>query len=115
MYLRVTPLCIRQALRKFFSVSPRRACPELAEGSCKGIVFWLRLCRCVPGVCQLLIANCYLLFAVCPSAINWEFRKTQNRRAEKIMSNAKHRLAFKQLDVFTSVPLEGNQLAVFTD
>ena len=31
------------------------------------------------------------------------------------MSNAKHRLAFRQLDVFTSVPLEGNQLAVFTD
>jgi trans-2,3-dihydro-3-hydroxyanthranilate isomerase len=31
------------------------------------------------------------------------------------MSNANHRLAFKQLDVFTSVPLEGNQLAVFAD
>lgn len=31
------------------------------------------------------------------------------------MSNAKYQLAFKQLDVFTSVPLEGNQLAVFTD
>ncbi|MBZ5523145.1 MAG: PhzF family phenazine biosynthesis protein [Acidobacteriia bacterium] len=31
------------------------------------------------------------------------------------MSNPKHRLAFTQLDVFTSVPLEGNQLAVFTD
>ena len=31
------------------------------------------------------------------------------------MSNPKHRLALTQLDVFTSVPLEGNQLAVFTD
>ena len=31
------------------------------------------------------------------------------------MSNAKRRLQFVQVDVFTSVPLEGNQLAVFTD
>jgi trans-2,3-dihydro-3-hydroxyanthranilate isomerase len=31
------------------------------------------------------------------------------------MSNAKRRLPFVQVDVFTSVPLEGNQLAVFTD
>lgn len=31
------------------------------------------------------------------------------------MANPKHRLAFTQLDVFTSVPLEGNQLAVFSD
>jgi trans-2,3-dihydro-3-hydroxyanthranilate isomerase len=31
------------------------------------------------------------------------------------MSNAKRRFPFVQLDVFTSVPLEGNQLAVFAD
>jgi trans-2,3-dihydro-3-hydroxyanthranilate isomerase len=31
------------------------------------------------------------------------------------MSNSKRRLPFIQVDVFTSVPLEGNQLAVFTD
>jgi trans-2,3-dihydro-3-hydroxyanthranilate isomerase len=31
------------------------------------------------------------------------------------MSNAKRRLPFVQVDVFTSVPLEGNQLAVFAD
>jgi trans-2,3-dihydro-3-hydroxyanthranilate isomerase len=31
------------------------------------------------------------------------------------MSNQKRRLAFVQMDVFTRVPLEGNQLAVFTD
>src|ERR1700756_916098 len=31
------------------------------------------------------------------------------------MSNAKRRLSFVQVDVFTSVPLEGNQLAVFAD
>ena len=31
------------------------------------------------------------------------------------MSTPKHRLAFTQLDVFTSTPLQGNQLAVFTD
>ena len=31
------------------------------------------------------------------------------------MSNQKRRLPFVQVDVFTSVPLEGNQLAVFTD
>ena len=31
------------------------------------------------------------------------------------MSNQKRRLPFIQMDVFTSVALEGNQLAVFTD
>jgi trans-2,3-dihydro-3-hydroxyanthranilate isomerase len=31
------------------------------------------------------------------------------------MSNSKRRLPFVQVDVFTSVPLEGNQLAVFAD
>jgi trans-2,3-dihydro-3-hydroxyanthranilate isomerase len=31
------------------------------------------------------------------------------------MSNQKRRLPFVQMDVFTSVPLEGNQLAVFSD
>lgn len=31
------------------------------------------------------------------------------------MSNSKRRLPVVQVDVFTSVPLEGNQLAVFTD
>ncbi len=31
------------------------------------------------------------------------------------MSNPKRRLSFISVDVFTSVPLEGNQLAVFTD
>src|SRR6478752_2444208 len=31
------------------------------------------------------------------------------------MSNQKRRLSFVSMDVFTSVPLEGNQLAVFTD
>jgi trans-2,3-dihydro-3-hydroxyanthranilate isomerase len=31
------------------------------------------------------------------------------------MLNQKRRLPFVQMDVFTSVPLEGNQLAVFTD
>jgi trans-2,3-dihydro-3-hydroxyanthranilate isomerase len=31
------------------------------------------------------------------------------------MSNTKRRLSFVQVDVFTSVPLEGNQLAVFAD
>lgn len=31
------------------------------------------------------------------------------------MSNQKRRLPFIQMDVFTAVPLEGNQLAVFTD
>jgi trans-2,3-dihydro-3-hydroxyanthranilate isomerase len=31
------------------------------------------------------------------------------------MSNTKRRLPFVQVDVFTSVPLKGNQLAVFTD
>jgi trans-2,3-dihydro-3-hydroxyanthranilate isomerase len=31
------------------------------------------------------------------------------------MSNQKRRLPFVQMDVFTPVPLEGNQLAVFTD
>src|ERR1700741_4330816 len=32
-----------------------------------------------------------------------------------LMSNQKRRLSFVQVDVFTSVPLEGNQLAVFAD
>src|SRR5712671_681611 len=31
------------------------------------------------------------------------------------MSNTKRRLPFVQVDVFTSVPLEGNPLAVFAD
>src|SRR5947209_20071681 len=31
------------------------------------------------------------------------------------MSNQKHRLSFVHLAVFTAVPLQGNQLAVFTD
>src|SRR5258708_38906510 len=31
------------------------------------------------------------------------------------LSNPKRRLPFVQVDVFTSVPLEGNQLAVFAD
>ena len=31
------------------------------------------------------------------------------------MSNQRHRLSFVHLDVFTAVPLQGNQLAVFTD
>ena len=31
------------------------------------------------------------------------------------MSNTKRRLAYTQVDVFTSVPLEGNQSAVFAD
>src|SRR5882762_5102058 len=31
------------------------------------------------------------------------------------LSNQKRRLPFVQVDVFTSVPLEGNQLAVFAD
>src|SRR5258707_13088915 len=35
--------------------------------------------------------------------------------AEKTMSNPKRRLPFVQVDVFTSVALEGNQLAVFLD
>jgi trans-2,3-dihydro-3-hydroxyanthranilate isomerase len=34
---------------------------------------------------------------------------------EKTVSNARRRLSLVQVDVFTSVPLEGNQLAVFTD
>jgi trans-2,3-dihydro-3-hydroxyanthranilate isomerase len=34
---------------------------------------------------------------------------------EKTVSNSKRKLPFVQMDVFTSVPLEGNQLAVFTD
>jgi trans-2,3-dihydro-3-hydroxyanthranilate isomerase len=39
----------------------------------------------------------------------------QHKGAEKTMSNQKRRLPFVQVDVFTSVPLEGNQLAVFAD
>ena len=34
---------------------------------------------------------------------------------EKTVSNAKRRFPFVQMDVFTSVPLEGNQLAVLPD
>jgi len=34
---------------------------------------------------------------------------------EKTVSNPRRRLSLVQVDVFTSVPLEGNQLAVFTD
>src|SRR5258707_13887568 len=41
--------------------------------------------------------------------------KLQHKGAEKTMSNQKRSLPFVQVDVFTSVPLEGNQLAVFTD
>jgi trans-2,3-dihydro-3-hydroxyanthranilate isomerase len=39
----------------------------------------------------------------------------QNKVEEKTMSNSKRRLPFVQVDVFTSAPLEGNQLAVITD
>jgi len=39
----------------------------------------------------------------------------QNKSLEKNVSNAKRRFPFVQIDVFTSVPLQGNQLAVFTD
>ncbi|HWS17244.1 MAG TPA: PhzF family phenazine biosynthesis protein, partial [Candidatus Elarobacter sp.] len=38
-----------------------------------------------------------------------------HKGAEKTMSNQKRRLPFVQVDVFTSVPLEGNQLAMFAD
>jgi len=39
----------------------------------------------------------------------------QDKVGEKIVSNQKRRFPFVQIDVFTSVPLEGNQLAVFPD
>src|SRR5215831_5427631 len=39
----------------------------------------------------------------------------QNKCGEKTVSNAKRRFSLVKVDVFTSVPLEGNQLAVFTD
>jgi trans-2,3-dihydro-3-hydroxyanthranilate isomerase len=39
----------------------------------------------------------------------------KHKGAEKNMSNQKRRLPFVQVDVFTTVPLEGNQLAVFAD
>jgi trans-2,3-dihydro-3-hydroxyanthranilate isomerase len=39
----------------------------------------------------------------------------QNKSVEKSVSNSKRRLQLVQVDVFTSVPLEGNQLAVVTD
>jgi len=43
------------------------------------------------------------------------YTEWQNTGAEKIMSNGKRRFSFVQMDVFTSTPLEGNQLAVFLD
>src|SRR5215471_10168693 len=39
----------------------------------------------------------------------------KNRCREKTVSNAKRRFQFVQMDVFTAVPLEGNQLAVLPD
>src|SRR5215468_12168847 len=39
----------------------------------------------------------------------------QNKSVEKTVSNAKRNLPYVLVDVFTSVPLEGNQLAVFPD
>jgi trans-2,3-dihydro-3-hydroxyanthranilate isomerase len=39
----------------------------------------------------------------------------QNKSLEKKVSNPKRSFSFAQIDVFTSVPLEGNQLAVFPD
>jgi trans-2,3-dihydro-3-hydroxyanthranilate isomerase len=39
----------------------------------------------------------------------------QHKVEEKTMSNPKRRLPVVQVDVFTAVALEGNQLAVFTD
>ena len=41
--------------------------------------------------------------------------KCKNKSLEKNVSNEKRRFPFVQVDVFTSVPLEGNQLAVFPD
>jgi trans-2,3-dihydro-3-hydroxyanthranilate isomerase len=41
--------------------------------------------------------------------------KCKDKSLEKKVSNPKRRFAFVQMDVFTSVPLEGNQLAVFPD
>jgi trans-2,3-dihydro-3-hydroxyanthranilate isomerase len=45
-----------------------------------------------------------LLFSSCSCA-----------KGELILTNAKRRLPYVTLDVFTATPLEGNQLAVFTD
>ena len=39
----------------------------------------------------------------------------QNKGGEKTVSNAKRSFSLVKVDVFTSVALEGNQLAVFTD
>jgi trans-2,3-dihydro-3-hydroxyanthranilate isomerase len=41
--------------------------------------------------------------------------KSKNKSLEKTVSNSKRRFPFVQVDVFTAVPLEGNQLAVFPD
>jgi trans-2,3-dihydro-3-hydroxyanthranilate isomerase len=41
--------------------------------------------------------------------------KCKNKSLEKNVSNAKRRFPFVQMDVFTAVPLEGNQLAVLPD
>jgi trans-2,3-dihydro-3-hydroxyanthranilate isomerase len=41
--------------------------------------------------------------------------KCKNKSLEKTVSNSKRRFPFVQMDVFTAVPLEGNQLAVLTD
>jgi trans-2,3-dihydro-3-hydroxyanthranilate isomerase len=41
--------------------------------------------------------------------------KCKNKSLEKTVSNAKRRFSLVKVDVFTPVPLEGNQLAVFTD
>ena len=41
--------------------------------------------------------------------------KCKNKSLDKNVSNEKRRFPFVQVDVFTSVPLEGNQLAVFPD
>jgi trans-2,3-dihydro-3-hydroxyanthranilate isomerase len=39
----------------------------------------------------------------------------QNKSGEKTVSNPKRRFSLVKVDVFSPVPLEGNQLAVFTD
>src|SRR5262249_23714509 len=39
----------------------------------------------------------------------------QNKSDKKIMSNSRRKFPLVQVDVFTSVPLQGNQLAVITD
>jgi trans-2,3-dihydro-3-hydroxyanthranilate isomerase len=48
-------------------------------------------------------------------AISENQSKCKNMSLEKTVSNTKHRFPFVQMDVFTSVPLEGNQLAVLPD